>query len=111
MLTASLATLPSLHSNVYLGYSKPSSNTLNVGAPTFPRLSQGRRADEPFPKTGMGRPHTQGSQRCWDKSQHLQDYKISWYLDIAQFGGLRPAQHADVDAGHFSDQFTNASAG
>jgi len=31
-------------------------------------------------------------------------------LDISKFGGLRSTQHADVDAGIFSDQFAGTSA-
>ncbi len=32
-------------------------------------------------------------------------------LDISEFGGLRSTQHADVDAGIFSDQFVGTRAG
>jgi hypothetical protein len=42
--------------------------------------------------------------------QNLHDEKNLWGLDISKFGGLRSAQHADVDAGKFSDQFVGISA-
>src|SRR5258706_7404269 len=47
MLTSSLATLPPFHSNRVLYCSKPSSNTLNVGAPTFPARIGWQEVGEP----------------------------------------------------------------
>jgi hypothetical protein len=57
-------------------------------------------------------PHSEASQAgAKEPRQNTspRDDKNLLSLDISEFGGLRSAQHADVDAGIFSDQFAGTS--